>query len=105
MDCYFRGFGVSTTLIRVFITIVSPLIVMLCSVLFFCIFYAIKEGTKLFTDKENAMVFILFFNMKIKIYFKEIKKCNCHHLISYHLCFPSLDCCSFILTFLVLKSW
>ncbi|KAL4487593.1 hypothetical protein ABPG72_017382 [Tetrahymena utriculariae] len=52
MDCYFRGFGVSTSLVRVFITIVTPLVVMLSSIVFFCIYYSIKVGIKLYTDKD-----------------------------------------------------
>ena len=43
-------------MVRVLITIVTPMIIMIGSVFFFTIYYAIKEGIKLFSNAESLAV-------------------------------------------------
>ena len=118
MDCYFRGFGVSTSMVRVLITIVTPAIIMIGSVVFFSIYYAIKEGIKLFSNAESLAVTIQitttssFWGLFIPInylkpwmlLFSETEERYCDHIIGDYFRFPSRDCYSIIFAVSMLRS-
>ncbi|EGR29156.1 zinc finger transcription factor sma, putative [Ichthyophthirius multifiliis] len=53
MDCYYKQFGDSTVLVKIFLDIVTPLVIMLLAIIFFIIYFAIKEGADLLTVQSK----------------------------------------------------